>query len=412
MQGCARHGWLRLTLLGIAVAGCSQPSPPAYTDWAPRDKAFAPSENSSNAFDGYVLAARKAEDATASLNRRVFFTAGQQAKIIQACAPALSLVRRSASKRCDFQFASQKPFELSPNHVGWRMIRNSLAWQIKAAVAKKDYDTAVSLTVLATKAGFDISGGSAKDADLGLQMVDDARREMVVGLPDLSANQLSTLTSGLKNSLGAQPSFSQVIDNERSNMLQAVQFVQDCYRADDYAILKKNIGNEVRDAIDFLKQVKRDDLTKRPAYFEGFAAEATAVCEATRKLAALPVVKRDAEPGPKLASNRPWRRFATQFFGALNPILGKWDATLTRTRLLILTSEIYRQIKVAKLAPRTLGGFSRELTIDPYTGQPFKYRANGSEFYLYSAGMNFLDDQGVTDSTFSNPDLTLETNRR
>lgn len=412
MQGCARHGWFRLTLLGIAVAGCSQPSTPAYTNWAPPSKAFAPSESSSNAFDGYVIAARKAEDATAAINNRVFFTAGQQARVIKACAPALALVRRSAAKGCDFQFASQKPFELAPNHIGWRMIRNSLAWQIKNTVAKGDYDTAVSLTVLATKVGLDLSGGSAKDADLGLQMVDDARRELVPHLPDLSANQLSTLTAGLKKALSAQPDFSQIVDNERSNMMQAVQFVQDCYRADDYSPLKTKIGNEVRDAIDYLKQVKRDDIQKRPAYFEGFAAEAAAVCESTRKLAALPVMKREAEPGPKLATERPWRRFATQFFGALTPVMRKWDATLARTRLLILTSEIYRQIKVAKQAPKTLGGFSRELTIDPYTGQPFKYRANGAEFYLYSTGANFLDDQGVTDSTFATPDLTLETNRR
>jgi len=412
MQGRARHGWLRIALLGLAVAGCSQPSTPAFPTWAPPDKPFAPSESSSNAFDGYVLAARLAEDATTKWNRRVFFTPGQRSEVIKACAPALSLMRRSAAKRCDFQFVSQKPFELAPNHIGWRMIRYSFGWLVEASCAKADFDTAVSIVNLATKVGFDLSGGSAKDADLGLQIVDEVRRAIVPSLPDLSAKQLSALTSGLKNALALKPAFSQTIDAERLNMLQAVQYVQECYKSDDYATLKANLGNDIRDAIEYLKQVKRDDRNKRPPYFEGFAQEANEICETARKLAALPVQKRADEPEPKLAASRPWRRFATQFFSGLDPVLAKEDATLARTRLLILTSEIYRQIKVAKQAPKSLGGFSRELTIDPYTGQPFKYRASGTEFYLYSTGLNFQDDQGATDSTFSAPDLTLETNRR
>lgn len=410
MRAC--YGWLLLGLAVVVVAGCSAPPAPAYPTWAPPARSYAPSEGSSNAFDGYVLAARQAEDATAKWNKRVFFTPGQKKEIIAACRPALSLIRRSAAKRCDFQFSSQKPFELAPNHVGWRMIRDSLAWQIEATCVAGDFNTAVSLTVLATKVGFDLTGGSAKDADLGLQMVDDARQALAPSLPDLSAAQLQTLTEGLKNALALKPAFSQTIENEKLNMLQAVQLVQDSYRANDFATLKQQLGNDVRDAITYLNQIRREDAEKRPAYFEGFADEANKVCESMRKLAALPVSRRAAEPEPKLAESRPWRRFAKQFFGALKPALAKDDATTARTRLLILASEIYRQIKVAKQAPKTLGGFTRELTLDPYSGEPFKYRATGSEFLIYSVGGNFLDDLGETDSTFSSPDLTLETGRR
>lgn len=412
MHGCGRLKWVHWVGLGLLLAGCSASPPPSYPAWAPAEKPFAPAESSSNAFDGYTIAARMAEDATEKYNNRVYFTPGQRLQVVKACGPALALVRRSSAKHCDFRFVSQPPFALSPNHIGWRMIRNSLAWQIDSNVAAKNFDVAVSLTILASKVGFDLSGGAAKDADLGLQMVDDARRAITPVLPDLSPNQLSALTSGLKAALERKPDFTQVVENERLNMLQAVQMVQDCYQKDDFTVIRTALGNEVRDAIDFLKQIKRDDAKKRPAYFEGFVEEANAICESMRKKASLPMVKRTEDLDPVLAESRPWRRFSKQFFEALGPALEKEDACIARTRLLILTSEIYRQIKVAKQAPRNLGGFSRDLTLDPYTGQPFKYRSNGTEFYLYSAGANFQDDQGATDSTFSSPDLTLETGRR
>jgi hypothetical protein len=124
------------------------------------------------------------------------------------------------------------------------------------------------------------------------------------------------------------------------------------------------------------------------------------------------VVKRKKDSDIQLAETRPWKRFSAALFTTLKPILSRYDATLARTRLMILTGEIYRQIKVSRSAPKTLEAFSSELTVDPYSGEPFKYRATGMEFYIYSVGLNFQDDRGDTDSIFSSPDLTLETARR
>jgi hypothetical protein len=313
---------------------------------------------------------------------------------------------------CNFMHVSRTPLETNPDHAGWRLIRYSIVWQIESTLQKGDFDTAVSLVSLATKIGFDLAGGGASDADLGLQFVDDARRALAPRIQDLSVAQLARLTANLKSALAAMPKFEAIAQNETQNYLQAVQMVQTFYREDQLPQLETKFGNQVRDAVSYLKQVKKDDRAKRPEYFNGFAKEADVFAAWYRAQAAVPAVKRKPDTDMQLGENRPWKRFSAIFFTTLRPIITRYDATLARTRLLILTGEIHRQIKVARVAPKSLGAFSLDLTIDPYSGEPFKYRATGMEFYLYSVGMNFQDDQGATDSIFAAPDLTLETARR
>lgn len=412
MPRCGSHGWLPLAGLAFVLAGCSAPPPPKFEVWGENEPAYAPSPNSGNAFDGYVIAAREAESAAGDLASYVSFEGKHKRMLIERVAPALQKMRKAADLPCNFRFVAQPPFEPDPHHSGWRLLRYSLNWQLEAALVKNDFDTAVHLSVLATKVGFDLAGGGARDADAGLQFADDARKAIAPYLQDFSQAQLTKLTSGLKRALGSMPAFEKVAQNESGNYRQAIQWIQDQYQADKFDEIDAQLGPAVRDAVTYLKQVKKDDRNKRPAYFQGFADEAAQIVDWQKSQSALPVVKRKADKDMPLAKERPWRRFSGVLFSTLKPILARYDSTLARTRLLILTGEIHRQIKAARVAPSSLGAFSPDLTIDPYSGQAFKYRANGMEFYLYSVGMNFQDDQANTDSTFSNPDLTLETSRR
>ncbi|MBC8066349.1 MAG: hypothetical protein H7Y17_16075 [Chlorobia bacterium] len=412
MPRCGSHGWLPLAGCAIALAGCSAPSQPPFPEWAPRANAFAPSPSSGNAFDGYVIAAREAEETAGDYVKYVSFQGKHKRELTSRLAPALRRIRRAAQSSCDFKFVSQPPFASNSNHVGWRLIRISLIWQIEAALAKDDLDTAINLVGLATKFGFDLANGGAADADMGLQFVDEARRAIAPRLPDLSVGQLAKLTASLKDALAVMPKFETIAQNENQNYRQSVQWVQDQYRANDFDAIDKALGNPVRDAIIYLKGVKKEDREQRPAYFDGFAKEADQFANWARSQAALPAVKRKPDKEMPLSDPRPWRRFSAQLFSTLPPILARFDATLARTRLLILTSEIHRQIKIARVAPRTLDAFSPELLTDPYSGATFKYRSTGMEFRLYSVGRNFQDDMGNTDSIYASPDLTLETSRR
>ena len=41
------------------------------------------------------------------------------------------------------------------------------------------------------------------------------------------------------------------------------------------------------------------------------------------------------------------------------------------------------------------GGFLSELPVDPFSGNPLIYRADGDDFILYSVGTDLKDDGGV-----------------
>lgn len=412
MPRCGNHGWLPFAGLAILLTGCSAPPPPQFEVWAPQEAAYAPSPNSGNAYDGYVVAAREAESLAGELSAYVSFAGKHKSSLMKRIAPAVQKMRKAADLSCDVRFVTPTPFAPAPNHSGWRLIRYSLIWQLEEAVAKGDFDSAIGLVVVATKIGFDLTGGAAADADLGLQYVDEARRTIAPYIQDLSQVQLSRLTTGLKKALGALPTFDRIAQNEGKNYRRAIQWVQDNYQGNKFEEIDSVLGTSVRDAVTYLKQVRKDDTQKRPAYFQGFADEAEQVVDWQTAQAALAVVKRKADKDMPLAKERPWRRFSASLFTTLRPILSRYDATLARTRLLILTGEIHRQIKAARKAPSSLSAFSQDLTIDPYSGQLFKYRANNMEFFIYSVGSNFQDDQASTDSTYSVPDLTLETSRR
>ena len=87
------------------------------------------------------------------------------------------------------------------------------------------------------------------------------------------------------------------------------------------------------------------------------------------------------------------------------------DATLARTRMLVITARLLAMEKRNQPIPAELNKFDARLRQDPFSGYPFVYHAQGSHFRLYSVGSDFKDDGGETDAeTFMSPDLALERN--
>jgi hypothetical protein len=407
-----RHGWLGLAAIAAITLGCSAPPAPPYPRWAPEVAAHAPSPDSGNAFDGYVLASREAESAAGELAGYVSFENKHKTELIERLAPAMRRLRRAALKQCDFRIQPVSPADPPSYHSGWRLLKNSMTWQIESAVKRSNYDAAVDLAILESKVGFDIAGGTAADADLGLQMADEARRAIASSLPDLTPGQLSRLTTGMKAAYASMPNFATIAKNESASYLTQVQWVQDHYRAGKLNEIDEYLGPQVRDATTFLAQLKKEDREKRPSYFQGFADEANRFADWAASQGSVPYAKRKKDTELELADYRPWKKYSAALFTTLRPVQARYDATVARTRLLILSSELMRLVKVARAAPKTLDAFSAALVEDPFSGSRFKYRATGMEFFLYSVGANLQDDQGVTDSIFAAPDLTLESSRR
>jgi hypothetical protein len=402
-----RAGAILLTI-GLFLAGCGSEEVPPLPSWSATVPVHVPQPSSGNAFDEYALAALDVEAKGGSNLTRTFFYPGHIQESRKATAEAIRTVRRATNRPCDFRFMPRRPFEPAPYQQGWRLIGRVLTWSIQEAIEEERYDEAIDSAVLATRFGFDLSGGGATDASLGLTIVDEARRALAPVLGRLEPAQLTRLSQGYKSALERKPPLSLVVEHERLAMLEAVQYVQDAFLSGDYAELRRGLGQDAREAVRYLEGLRDEPHERWMAYFAGFAAEAEEEAGALRRLAALPARERAGDPGPALRDERPWRRFARHFFRSTRPLLDIDDATVARTRLMILESEILRQAKQTGAVPLSLDGFTKSLIIDPYTGLPFKYRGEGTVFDLYSVGADFRDDGGVTDSTFTAKDLRLE----
>jgi hypothetical protein len=164
------------------------------------------------------------------------------------------------------------------------------------------------------------------------------------------------------------------------------------------------LGPDANEAIRYLEGIS-GNTRKRSAYFESLAKAADIEYAQVAQDCELPVI---ARAKPNTRNDEPWKRLAKHLFGAARPLLDINDATVARTRLLVLYAQIDRLGKRNNSYPINLDGFTKTLTIDPYSGAPFLYHADQAEFSLYSVGKNGRDDGGDSDSTYSQPDLRLE----
>lgn len=373
--------------------------------WATPPAPYAPQSGSDNAFDAYALAANEVEGKAGDLLDRVSFTPGQKKKVMDLCADAVRDVSAASRKRCEFRFAARKPFTAAPYQRGWRLIGRSLRWKAEEAAANGDFDTAIEAALVATRFGFDLTGGGATDASLGFAIADEARIALVSNLDRMGAGQLGKLQAGIAEALERKPSVAGVIENERMTSRLAVQTIQDAYANQSLAEIEKQLGPGVKEAVQYLRD---QDLEKAKVYFEGFAEEAETSTDGLLRIAKLSVAEREKEPKPKQAEERPWRRFSRHFLATARPLLDIDDRTTARTRLLALESALLKRRKLKQAFPRDLSKFPESLTRDPFTGGSLRFVSDGVEFRVYSVGANLRDDGGDTDDAWLAPDLTLE----
>ena len=398
-----------LLFIIVACAGCHHGPVPEFPNWtAGFDQTVPTREDSTNSYFEYCRAAEQAETGSGRYLDMVSFYPGQRISAMKATAAAMDKVETASATQCQFAFVPIEPFKAAPHQKGWRMIGRDLVWRIDESVQKEDYDDAVVAAKVATKFGFDISGGGATDASLGLAIADEARKAIAPAIDHMDAKQLGELADGISKALDAKPPLSQVIAHEHENMLVAVQTIQDAYKSERADDLSKELGPDANSAIEGLDDLHRKDYTDRPTYFSGFAAEADALCAWAASVAELPAIDRAAKPPPKLAPKRPWAKFSKEFFSSLTPLMQMNDATVARTRLLILESLILQQVKSTGQAPKDLSQFPENLKTDPYSGKAFVYGADGADYHVYSVGADFRDDGGDTDETYTQPDLRLE----
>lgn len=399
-----RRSTVRLACYVFVLAGCHTGGPADYPVWAPEPKPYAPNGTSQNAFDAYALAAEDAEAKGGSNLGRVSFFPGQKKVAADAIQDAVKKVVSATKLRCEFEFVPHRPFERVKYQRGWRLIGRAILWRVEDGCADADYDKAISAAVAGTRFGFGLTGGGATDASLGLAVADDVRKAIAPHMAKMSPTQLDRLATGMKAALEAKPSISTAIENEKANAKQFIQVLQDSMKDGNLKGFQDNLGPDSYDALQYLAEIAGDSR-KRGAYFESLAKASDTEFGSLANDSDQPATKR-AKPNTKL--DEPWKKLAKHVYGAARPLLEINDATVARTRLLILSAEIDRLGLRNRAYPASLAGFTKELTIDPYSGAPFPYHADQAEYSLYSVGPNGRDDGGDTNSTFTEPDLRLE----
>jgi hypothetical protein len=100
--------------------------------------------------------------------------------------------------------------------------------------------------------------------------------------------------------------------------------------------------------------------------------------------------------------------FYRYFGSSIENLVPMLQSTYCRTQLFILECYLKQKMKLQKPLPRSLSLFSKSAIIDPFTAEPFFYKAGQSSYLLYSAGEDGIDNGGATDSSFRFPDLMLE----
>lgn len=392
--------------LGV-VMGCHGGHAPAPRAIAPPPAPYVPRPGSGNAFDDYANAALDAERLSPTLLDRVSFFPDQKKAALKQVEPMMRRVLAATAKPCDFQFVAHRPFEPAPFQRGWRLIGRALQWSVDDAIENGRYDEAIADAVGATRFGFDLTGGGATDASLGLAIVDDVRHSLAPNLDKFGAAQLRDLSQGMKDALQRKPPLRKAVENEHQNMLQAVEYVRQATVSGDLVPLERQLGEDGKEVADSLRDLAGNDR-KRAEYFDGLAKEADAVAGWDAQTADLTVRARKDGAPLKPAKGRPWARLAREFLHTMEPLLEIDDATLARTKLLVLVAELIRSSKVNKTVPTDLKGFTPWLVTDPYSGDPFVYHSDGADYTIYSVGEDLIDNGGQTDESFTTPDLKLE----
>ena len=356
--------------------------------------------------DPFKKIALLAEQRVPEFLHRVHFTPGNKKRITEHLAEPLHQLEIPLAQKTEMTFEPRYPFEHYPYHKGWQILGKAMEWNIQKAVLEKNPEASLFWFLKATRFGFQLLGGGALDAALGLSIADHARRAFLPVLPLLDTHQLGQLKSSLLHLLQTKTPLTKTIENEHQNMLAAVQYIQDAYTQNKLTEIQKNLGPDIKSGLVALHRIsnKNHEIIQ---YFDALTAEANQEAQMMTEDVQKPMAMRQFT-NFTFEKNRPWKKISKHFFGTLRPLITLHDRTLAWTRLLALKALILKHIEQTKKTPTDLSSFPLELYEDPFSGKPFVYHADGCDFKLYSVGENLIDDGGQSDVTKFRPDLVLE----
>ncbi|MFN3729067.1 MAG: hypothetical protein ACK4XJ_05080 [Fimbriimonadaceae bacterium] len=397
----AREGGILVALM-FAMVGCRASAPIPYASYAPPKLVETPSEG----YLGMVQIAKDIGIDNEAEVRLTSYTVPGKKRIFAELETAIQRTETLLREPVRIAYEPIEPFSERPYRAEWRLLGRAIAWRAEYRGAVGDYDGAVRDVLTATRLGFFLTSGDAADASLGYSIIAASRKAMAPFLVRMEPETLERLGRGLEGALVARPPIEVWVDHEHASMKLAVDRIQEWHRAGRLDLLREKLGPNAREALAELASI-RPESKKRAEYFDRLAERADSFASDARTRGRLPLAEREPEPSYPFGRAKD-RAILRNFFGAPRYLLPVVDQELARTQLLAIEALVLAQIKRAGAAPRSLEEFSETLTLDPYSGDPFVYRADRAEYRLYSVGQDLKDDGGETDDLGTQPDLRWE----
>jgi hypothetical protein len=369
--------------------GCSRETPPAF----PNHLSGYLSAPANEGFSAYVEAAAMAEKAAPTLISRTDWTPDQKRAAITACAPAIEHIKNAGTDGViAYVYSPHSPLAPPGEWRGWRFLGRVLVWQIEEAKAGGNLKSAIDSFIQLLRFGLNLAGGDALGANLGFSMIREGAETLWPTFPQQSPDNLQELHRRVLFAMNRAPTLQTTIRHERAAMLQAVQSIQDSFRAGDLKKFEDALRSDIVPATKYLEGLRRNGQAEQVKYFALFAFEAEREVE---QLSAR------AEISPHLwgpftdpAGERPWRRFAAHYFRSGRALLEDWAEMQAQLRLLAVDAAFLASLKLRKVAPASLGTLQEWVRTDPFSGRDFMYFSRGTDYSLYSLGEDRKDDSG------------------
>lgn len=393
----------------VLAAGCGPRHETPWPDY--RIPAAVSTPAPGDQFAAVKQAAAQARIIAGSQIDNISFKAKQSTDLEKALGPVIASLKAARSGTWTFPYAASDPFQPRPDNLAWSFIGRVLTWRITSELAAGQGDQAVDDFLLGTRLGFMLTAGDARDASTGDQIADEVRQALMTNIGSLGASQLQNLSNRLAQIEALRAPRSQTVTQQHAQMMATLQSVQDLYAKDSLDDLAKDLGDRAQEAINTLQTLQTQGRPSQIAFFLKLRDDADLEYQWLQANASIPTAKRAPEPTFRSTRSTSWHAAAATLFTEGSSWLEIDDACVARTRLLVLYSKILAQVKSTKAAPKDLNAFPPSARLDPYTGSSFFYVPKGTDFLLYSAGENGLDDGGATDPSFTTPDLFLEGTR-
>ena len=406
---------LSVALFLLSLAGCRSREAVTFTNWASSSPRSAVDSSGAslklisagNAVVQHAKATAKPDSKgrlAAPITARTTFFPKQKAAARKVIGHSRSAALMAAKGVLIFSYRPTG-LDMPPEYLsGLRLIGASLLWDIEDAMAAHDYEKAISACGSATTLGYALMSGGAYEASLGASIINQSRQKMVQVLGMLNGIQLGKLGSAIQKASANRTPLQIPIENERDNMLLALQQTQDAFEKNKLTGLQDRIGSSAKDTIEYLQSMEKDQ-EKGKVLFDWIGNDITARTNWYLKFVKNP---RSAGLPPKKDESKAKLMVYRYFGSSIENLVPMLQMTVCRTELFVLECYLKQKLKMQKPLPKSLAAFSKSATLDPFTGEPFYYKAGASSYVLYSAGEDGIDNGGITDSNFRHPDLLLE----